>query len=110
MDPSESQQLKGKQNARQWKQAFKVAAHAKGVWDVFTGVFAPAECPDPVDFNLAGTPPADASEDDKTKGAPKSRTTLDATDVIELVKRANNKGDGMDFSSRLSLYKFRLEE
>jgi hypothetical protein len=34
-NPNTFEQLQGKRNARSWKRTFKVAALAKGVWDVF---------------------------------------------------------------------------
>jgi hypothetical protein len=34
-NPNTFEQLQGKRNARSWKRTFKVAARAKGVWDVF---------------------------------------------------------------------------
>lgn len=63
--PTESQQLKGKSNARAWKEAFKIAAMSKGYWDVFTGVFVPVVAPDPALYKLTEKLPAGLSDPEK---------------------------------------------
>ena len=130
MDPSNYEQLQGKRNARAWKRQFKVAALGKGVWDVFTGIYTAAGCPDPKDYGLEGAQQAakatgdqeaEGSQDVTTttdqadkKGKRKARATVGPDEINELIKQAaatvSDQKTGMDFSSRMTLYKFTLDE
>ncbi|KAK4893497.1 hypothetical protein LTR27_008179 [Elasticomyces elasticus] len=101
---------------------FKVAALSKGVWDVFSGVFAEAECPDPADYDLhnadanaRGKGAATALASDPTDPIKKkTRTTLGPDDIAKLVaaqaQASDNHSKGIDFSGRITLYKFALDE
>lgn len=118
MEPSNYDQLQGKRNARAWKRAFKVAALGKGVWDVFNGIYTAVACPDPKDYGLENAQSkatAQRDEDGKVeKGKRKGRTTLGPEEVNEFIKQAaesaSDQKKGLDFSSRMTLYKFTLDE
>lgn len=119
MEPTSYEQLQGKRNARTWKRQFKVAALGKGVWDVFTGVFFAAECPDPEDYGLHGSGPnvsTDDSDHDKAemtqaRKPKRTRATLGPEDVLNIIETATTQqARGVDFSGRMTLYKFNLDE
>ena len=122
MEPSNFDQLQGKRNARPWRRQFKVAALGKGVWDVFNGIYTAVTCPDPKDYRLenaqtdAGKNKDDEpkSKDDEKKGKRKTRTTLGPDEVNQFIKQAAESADdqkkGLDFNSRMTLYKFTLDE
>ena len=136
MEPANYDQLQGKRNARAWKRQFKVAALGKGVWDVFNGIYTAVTCPDPKDYGLENAQAiatststaensqasaADASTtenstkvDKDTKGKRKARTTLGPEEVNEFIKQAATSAadqkKGLDFNSRMTLYKFTLDE
>ena len=117
MEPSNYDQLQGKRNARAWKRQFKVVALGKGVWDVFNGVYTAVTCPDPKDYGLENaqndaTKPSDDQKVDK--GKRKVRATLGPEEVNEFIKQAAQSAadqkKGLDFNSRMTLYKFTLDE
>ena len=132
MEPNAAEQLQGKRNARTWKRQFKVAALGKGVWDVFNGIYTAVACPDPKDYGLqyaqqdatAGknasadkdSPATDTQEDKpgKDKGKRKARTTLGPDEIQDFLKQsaetAAEQKKGLDFNSRMTLYKFTLDE
>lgn len=159
MEPSKWQLLRGKENARQWKRDFKVAAMAKGVQDVFTGIFKPSPVPNPKDYGLEkdGAPSDDtvkfimvvdvedpSSSADKGLGKnvpgqqkrkekrviekPRSeltddellaykkyqkslaRETLNPDQIHAIVNATNAVQEGLEFSGRLAIYKFNLDE
>ncbi|KAI4115048.1 MAG: hypothetical protein LQ338_007915 [Usnochroma carphineum] len=121
MEPSSYDQLQGKRNARAWKRQFKVAALGKGVWDVFTGIYTAVACPDAKDYGLenaqadATAPATQLSEDEKNdKGKRKARTTLGPEEIGDFIKNAAasaaEQKKGLDFNSRMTLYKFTLDE
>ncbi|KAM3416562.1 hypothetical protein BST61_g8152 [Cercospora zeina] len=122
MDPSTSQQLQGKRNARAWKRQFRIAALAKGVQDVFTGVFRALPMPIAKDYYLDAEVEFEEAEDGEEQtpeaadasGETGRRRTLDADDTKAILKRmakgAKSAEKGTDFSGRLALYKFNLDE
>ena len=125
MEPISSDQLQGKRNARSWKRQFKVAALGKGVWDVFNGIYSAVACPDPKDYGLQNAQ-QDATEvssshtdDEKSKiedgkGKRKARATLGPDEIQDFIRKsaetAVEQKRGLDFKSRMTLYKFTLEE
>ena len=117
MEPSNSDQLQGKRNARAWKRQFKVAALGKGVWDVFNGIYTAVTCPDPKDYGLENaqenaTKLTNDQKDDK--GKRKARTTLGPEEINDFIQQAAlsaaDQKKGLDFGSRMTLYKFTLDE
>lgn len=124
VEPHLSEQLQGKRNARAWKRQFKIAALGKGVWDVFTGVFFETASPDPDDYGLHGSGPnitTSASDDGKapealanlqrSKSRRNGRSTLGPEDVLGIIQESAEQGrKGLDFSGRMALYKFNLDE
>ena len=125
MEPSSSDQLQGKRNARSWKRQFKVAALGKGVWDVFNGIYTAVACPDPKDYGLQNAQ-RDATEvsdsqanDEKSKtgedkGKRKARATLDPDEIQNFIRKSAetviDQKKGLNFNSRMTLYKFTLDE
>ena len=133
MDPSIYEQLQGKRNARAWKRKFKVAALGKGVWDVFTGVYTAVQCPEIKDYGLENaqdvatgtdktnendkdteTGTSDKGDKEATKPKRKARTTLGPDEINDFIKFAAKETaeqkKGLDFNSRMTLYKFTLDE
>lgn len=121
MEPSTYDQLQGKRNARQWKRNFRIATLAKGVQDVFTGVYKATPYPDLIDYGLQNLiTPSDEDgdgEQDKDKDKDKrksSRVTLGPEDISKLVSamldKEKNAQKGLDFNGRMALYKFTLDE
>lgn len=116
-DPSIYEQLQGKRNARVWKRKFKVAALGKGVWDVFNGIYTAVACPDPKDYGLENAQANATGQLDSAKyekGKRKARTTLGPDEVNNFIQQAAqdsaDKKVGLDFNSRMTLYKFTLDE
>jgi hypothetical protein len=117
-EPSTYNQLQGKRNARSWKRQFKVAALAKGVWDVYTGVYKPTVCPDYDDYGLSqaadAAQKASKSVEDSGRDRDRGRATLGPEDVKAFISSATKATEetakGLDFQGRMALYKFTLDE
>ena len=126
MDTPIYHQLQSRRNARVCKRKFQIAALGKGVWDVFSGIYTAVACPDPKDYGLenAQADTTNKNVEDRTvdkdvnvdadKGKRKARTTLGPEEVTDFVKRAAqdnvDKRIGIHFNSRMTLYKFTLDE
>ena len=115
------------------KRQFKVAALGKGGWDGFTGIYNAVTCPDPKDYGLqnaqrdvaqssdahgdedqAKTGDEDQTKTGDTKGKRKARATLGPDEVQNFIRQsaeaAQDQKKGLDFNSRMTLYKFTLDE
>jgi len=127
IEPTIGQQLKGKANARRWRDNFKVAAHAKGVWDVFSGVFEPVDPPDPKAFGLPSAIhqwtnesnndepqlPADGnkSKENKEKARAKARPSLLPDEISKMIAAGTAaQATSADLSAKLAMFKFQLDE